>query len=76
MSVTPHEYLIRRRVELTMSLLSRTDMPLSEIALAAGFVDQSHCARRFRQRVGMSRAATAGSPPEIVPTSTPTLDGN
>lgn len=54
MSVTPHEYLIRRRVELTMSLLSRTDMPLSEIAFAAGFVDQSHCARRFRQRVGMS----------------------
>lgn len=29
MRVTPHEYLIRRRVELTMSLLSRTDMPLS-----------------------------------------------
>ena len=54
MSVTPHEYLIRRRVELTMRLLSKTDMPLSEIALAAGFVDQSHCARRFRQHVGMS----------------------
>jgi transcriptional regulator GlxA family with amidase domain len=54
MNVTPHEYLIRRRVELTMRLLSKTDMPLSEIALAAGFVDQSHCARRFRQHVGMS----------------------
>ncbi len=54
MSVTPHEYLIRRRVELTMRLLSGTDMPLSEIAFAAGFVDQSHCARRFRQLLGMS----------------------
>jgi transcriptional regulator GlxA family with amidase domain len=54
MDVTPHEYLVRRRVELTMSLLSSTDMPLSEVALAAGFVDQSHCARRFHQRVGMS----------------------
>ena len=54
LSVTPHEYIIQRRVELTMSLLSSTDMPLSEIAFAAGFVDQSHCARRFRQRVGMS----------------------
>ena len=52
--VTPHDYLIRRRVERTMELLSRTDMPLSEIALAAGFADQSHCARRFRQHVGMS----------------------
>ncbi|MFK4724679.1 transcriptional regulator GlxA family with amidase domain [Bradyrhizobium niftali] len=54
MGVTPHEYLMRQRVELAMRLLSGSDMPLSEIALAAGFVDQSHCARRFRQRVGMS----------------------
>jgi len=52
--VTPHDYLIRRRVERTMELLSDTDMPLSQIALAAGFADQSHCARRFRQHVGMS----------------------
>ena len=52
--VTPHDYLIRRRVERTMALLSGTDMSLSEIALAAGFADQSHCARRFRQHVGMS----------------------
>ena len=52
--ITPHDYLIRRRVERTMELLSSTDMPLSEIALAAGFADQSHCARRFRQHVGMS----------------------
>jgi AraC family transcriptional regulator len=37
-----------------MELLSDTDMSLSEIALAAGFADQSHCARRFRQHVGMS----------------------
>ena len=52
--ITPHDYLIRRRVERTMELLSGTDMPLSEIALAAGFADQSHCARRFREHVGMS----------------------
>ena len=52
--VTPHEYLMRRRVQLTIKLLSDTDMPLSEIAHAAGFVDHSHFARRFRQHVGMS----------------------
>jgi AraC family transcriptional regulator len=52
--VTPHDYLIRRRVERTMELLAATDMSLSEIALAAGFADQSHCARRFRRHVGMS----------------------
>ena len=52
--VTPHDYVILRRVKRTMELLSDTDMSLSEIALAAGFADQSHCARRFRQHVGMS----------------------
>jgi len=52
--VTPHDYLIRRRVKRTMELLTGTDLSLSEIALAAGFADQSHCARRFRQHVGMS----------------------
>jgi hypothetical protein len=45
---------MRRRVQLTVQLLSATDMPLSEIAHAAGFVDQSHCARRFRKHAGMS----------------------
>lgn len=54
LGVTPHDYLIRRRVELTIGLLSGTDMALSEIAVAAGFADQSHCARRFRQHIGMS----------------------
>jgi transcriptional regulator GlxA family with amidase domain len=52
--VTPHNYLIRRRVERTSELLSETELSLSEIALAAGFADQSHCATRFRQHVGMS----------------------
>ena len=52
--VTPHNYLIRRRVERTLELLSGTELSLSEIALAAGFADQGHCARRFRQHVGMS----------------------
>ena len=52
--VTPHNYLIRRRVERTLELLSGTELSVSEIALASGFADQSHCARRFRELVGMS----------------------
>ena len=54
MGVTPHDYLIRQRVGRAKQLLAGTDMPLSEIALAAGFAHQSHFARRFRQHVGMS----------------------
>ena len=35
-------------------LLAGTDLPLSEIAIATGFSDQSHCGRRFRERVGIT----------------------
>jgi AraC-like DNA-binding protein len=50
--VTPHHYLVRRRVERAQDLLARTDLSLSEIALAVGFSDQSHLARHFRQMLG------------------------
>ena len=51
--VTPHGYLVRRRVSRAKELLAGTDLPLSEIAVAVGFSDQSHCARRFREHVGV-----------------------
>jgi AraC-like DNA-binding protein len=52
--VTPHDYLVQCRVRHAQDLLASTDLPLSEIAVAAGFADQSHCARRFREHVGLS----------------------
>jgi AraC-like DNA-binding protein/PAS domain-containing protein len=50
--VTPHSYLVRRRIERAQDMLARTDLALSEIAVAAGFSDQSHLARHFRQMLG------------------------
>ncbi len=50
--VTPHMYLTRRRVQRAREMLARTDSSLSEIALAAGFSDQSHLARHFRHVFG------------------------
>jgi transcriptional regulator of acetoin/glycerol metabolism len=52
--VTPHHYLVRRRVERAQEMLARSEIPLSKIALAAGFSDQSHLARHFRQMLGMT----------------------
>ena len=52
--LTPHEYLVRCRVRRAQELLASTDLPLSEIALASGFSDQSHFARRFREHVGIT----------------------
>jgi AraC-like DNA-binding protein len=52
--VTPHEYLVQRRVQRAQDLLTATNLSLAEVALAAGFTDQSHCARWFRQHVGVT----------------------
>ena len=52
--VTPHRYLLQCRVKRVQELLAATELPLSQIALAAGFSDQSHCSRRFRELVGIT----------------------
>ena len=49
----PHGYLLRRRLEHVEQLLRDTQLPLTEIALAVGFSDQSHLARHFRRLTGM-----------------------
>lgn len=50
------EYVRSLRVAEVMRLLELGDTPLAEIALAAGFSDQSHCTRVFRRLAGVTPA--------------------
>ncbi|MBC5828910.1 MAG: helix-turn-helix transcriptional regulator [Candidatus Eremiobacteraeota bacterium] len=52
-----HQYLIRRRVEYAMELLVRGTSPICDVALQAGFADQSHMARCMRRLTGYTPAA-------------------
>jgi len=52
--VSPHRYVLQSRVERVKHLLVETELPVAQIALAAGFADQSHCSRRFRELVGIT----------------------
>lgn len=54
---TVGEYVRWRRVEFACHQIRASDAPLSEIALAAGFFDQSHFGRTFKGLTGMSPAA-------------------
>nr|WP_202329241.1 AraC family transcriptional regulator [Mesorhizobium sp. L-8-3] len=47
-------YVRQRRVEFGCHRLAASLDPLSEIALDAGFADQSHFTNTFRRLVGMS----------------------
>lgn len=55
--LTVGEYVRRRRVEIACRKLSSTDAPLSDIALACGFFDQSHFGRTFKHFTNLSPAA-------------------
>jgi AraC-like DNA-binding protein len=56
----PHRYLLRRRLEHVEQMLRDTQLPLSHIALAVGFSDQSHLNRHFRRLTGMSPSLARG----------------
>lgn len=50
----PHAYIIRQRVEEAKRVMLESVEPLSQIAAACGFADQSHFCRHFRRAVGVS----------------------
>ena len=48
------EYVRRLQVEFSSRLLSTSETPLDEIAMAAGFSDQSHFSRTFKSHTGVT----------------------
>jgi AraC family transcriptional regulator len=53
----PHQWLLRQRVKAAKQLMGVRDLPLSEIAISAGFANQSHFTRVFSEVVGVSPGA-------------------
>ena len=54
---SPGEYLRRLRVEWAAEQIRTTQLPLAEIALDAGFSDQSHLSRVFKMAYGQTPSA-------------------
>ncbi|HEY0723525.1 MAG TPA: AraC family transcriptional regulator, partial [Pyrinomonadaceae bacterium] len=51
---TPHQYLIKFRVERAKALLVKNELPLIEVGLQTGFSHQSHFTRLFRRVTGIT----------------------
>jgi AraC-like DNA-binding protein len=64
LGVTPHQYLLRARLRRAARLLADPALPVTEVALEAGFADLSNFVRTFRRAAGVSprrfRAAARG----------------
>jgi AraC family transcriptional regulator len=50
--MSPHQYVIRERVERAKGLLLRGDMPVAAVAREVGFSDQGHLARHTKRLLG------------------------
>jgi len=49
---TPHQYLIRKRLEKAKELLATTNLPVTEICFAVGFESLGSFSALFQKRVG------------------------
>lgn len=52
--MSPHQFLIRQRVERAKHLLRQPERTVTSVAMDCGFANQSHFARCFRQCTGMN----------------------
>ena len=54
--MTPHRYVIQRRIAHAGRLLRSSEMTLADVALACGFSSQAHLTLSFRKQIGMTPA--------------------
>jgi AraC family transcriptional regulator len=52
--ISPHSYVIERRIDRARDLLLRKEKTISEIAVAVGFSSQSHLTANFRRTMGVT----------------------
>lgn len=54
---SPHQFVLRQRIERAQRLLKDTDAPLVNIALESGFANQSHLTQAFKRQFGFTPRA-------------------
>lgn len=50
--ITPHQYLVKKRIEKAKQLLNNTSLPVADVCTATGFENASSFIRLFKQHVG------------------------
>jgi AraC family transcriptional regulator len=54
--LTPHQFVLGKKLERAEILLKKTRLPISQIAIDAGFASQSHMTQTFSVRRGVTPA--------------------
>ena len=53
-NLSPHQYVIQKRVERAKYLLKQSNFTINEIAIECGFANPSHFAKYFRKQAGIA----------------------
>jgi len=68
--VSPHRFLVRRRIEQARALLEARTLPIAEIARSVGFRTPSHFTTTFRRVTGITpsvyRSGGLIEPPQAI----------
>lgn len=54
LGVTPHQFILRKRIQRARRLLAATEMPMLQVADQCGFCSQSHFANQFKSATGVT----------------------
>ncbi len=54
---SPHQFVLRQRIERARHLLKESDVPLVHVARESGFADQSHFTQVFKRHFGLTPRA-------------------
>jgi AraC family transcriptional regulator len=57
MGLTPHQYVLQRRIDNARALLRQPGSTIDAVATATGFADASHFSKIFRKQVGVTPKA-------------------
>ena len=54
---SPHQFVLRQRIERAQRLLKERDIPLALVAIESGFANQSHFTQAFKRYLGLTPRA-------------------
>lgn len=54
---SPHQFVLRQRIERAQHLLKERDVSLARVALESGFANQSHLTQAFKRHLGLTPRA-------------------
>src|SRR5258706_1262646 len=68
MGESPHQFVLRQRIERAQHLLKEADVSLAHVAVESGYANHSHLTQAFKQHLGLTPRAYRQDPSNLAET--------